>query len=148
LLLLGREDVNDLPVLASPERPTLVGIITRHAIFEIYNREVLHQEDAGIKLVHGESRLNDVVDLPETYRVQLLTPPSSYLGHSLKDLSLRQRFQVSVLAVKKRGWRGESKSELPDPDRPLQAHDRIIVVGHVDDLERLLAEVARDDFTT
>ncbi|MFH1843130.1 MAG: chloride channel protein [bacterium] len=147
LLLLGQEDVNDLPVLASPERPVLVGIITRHAIFEIYNREVLQQEDAGIKLVHGESRLHDCVELPETYRVQLLTLPGSYLGHSLRELSLRQRFGVSVLVVKRRGWRGEAKNELPDPDRPLQAHDRIIVVAHVDDLERLLDEVERDDFT-
>ena len=141
LLRLGKEDVSDLPVLASAGQPRLVGIVTRRAIFEIYNREVLHQEDLGIKLVHSESRIRECVDLPETYRVQLLTPPRSYVGRTLRELQLRQRYQVSVLAVKKREWLGEFRNELPDPDRSLTATDRIIVVGHVDDLARLLAEM-------
>ena len=44
-----------------------------------------------------------------------------------------------MVAVKKREWSGGAHNELPDPDRPLKAGDRLIVVGHVDDLDRLLA---------
>jgi CIC family chloride channel protein len=146
LLLFGEEDTVDLPVLESPDHPVLVGIITRKAVFEVYNREVLHKEDVGIKLVYGESRLHDCVDLPSTYRVQLLTPPHSYVGHTLRELQLRQRLGVSVLAVKKRELLGTRHNELPDPDIPLRASDQLIVVANVDDLARLMIEVENDGF--
>jgi len=141
LLLLGEEDLPDLPVLDSPDRPQLVGVVTRQAIFEVYNREVLHKEDLGIKLVHGDTGLPDCVDLPEAYKVQLLTPPESFSGRTLRELQLRQRYGVSVLAVKRRGWTGRALNELPDPDRPLAAGARLIVVGRVNDLGRLLNEI-------
>ncbi len=143
LLRLGDRDSSDLPVLASGERPVLVGVITRRAIFEVYNREVLHQEDMGIKLVHGEARLRDCVDLPEAYRVQVLIPPSSWLGVTLRDLELRPRHGITVLAVKHRRLLGGSENELPRPDRPLEPGDRLIIVGRADDLERLLEDTRR-----
>ena len=144
LLLLGEEDIPDLPVLESPDQPFLVGIITRKAIFEVYNREVLHKEDLGIQLVHGDTHLHDCVELPEAYKVLLLTTPDSFVGHSLQNLQLRQNYGVSVLAVKKRGWSGGVHNELPDPERPLVAGDRLILVGHVDDLDRLLVMTRTD----
>ncbi|MFO7654627.1 MAG: chloride channel protein [Candidatus Krumholzibacteriia bacterium] len=141
LLELGREDRRDLPVLESAHDPVLTGIVTRRGIFEVYNREVLHQEDMGIKLVTGEARMRDCVDLPEEYRVQVLTPPASYLGRTVRELGLRERYNVSVLAVKRRTALGGQRNELPQPDRALDPGDQLIVVGHVDDLERLLAEI-------
>jgi CIC family chloride channel protein len=143
LIRLGDLDGRDLPVLASPDRPVLVGVVTRQAIFEVYNREVLHQEDMGIKLVHGEARMRDCVDLPEAYKVQMFTPPADWLGMTLRDLELRPRFGVTVLAVKHRRWLGGSENELPRPDHPLDPGDRLIIVGRTDDLDRLL-EHARE----
>jgi CBS domain-containing protein len=144
LLVLGEEDVPELPVLESPDQPLLVGIITRKAIFEVYNREVLHKEDLGIQLVHGDTHLHDCVELPEAYKVLLLTTPDSFVGRTLHELQLRQNHRVSVLAVKKKGWSGGVHNELPDPERPLVAGDRLIVVGHVDDLDQLLAMTRHD----
>jgi len=141
LLALGQEDSTDLPVLYSAERPTLVGIITRRAIFEVYNREVLHQEDLGIKLVTGAARMRDCVDLPEEYKVQVLTPPALWQGRTLRDLELRPRYGISVLAVKRRTGLGGGRNELPDPDSRLVEGDRLIIVGHIHDLERLLAGI-------
>ena len=124
-----------------PDNESLVGVITRRDIFEVYNREVLHHEDMGINLVTGEARMHDCVELPETYKVQLLTPPESWLGRSLSDLALRRRFAVSVLAVKRRTAVGGFANEMPEPDRALTERDRLIVVGRVEDLERLLREM-------
>jgi CIC family chloride channel protein len=145
LLHLGEEDVADLPVVASDDDPTLVGVITRKAIFEVYNREVLHQEDKGIKLVHGEARMRDCVDLPEAYKVQLFYPPAAWLGQTLRDLELRRRFEVSVLAVKRAHHLRATQNELPDPLRPLAPGDRLIIVGHTRDLDRLLEACRRPD---
>ena len=144
LIALGHDDIADLPVLHSRQEPVMIGIITRRAILEVYNREVLHQEDMGIKLVSGEGRLRDCVDLPEAYKVQVLIPPAAWHGRNLRELELRRRFNVSVLAMKRHLALGGTANEMPDPDRPLREGDRLIIVGHLDDLERLLrAEVTR-----
>ncbi len=144
LMFFGELDVADLPVLESAERPRLVGLLTRKAIHDVYSREILHKEVLGIKLVHGEARMRDCVELPREYRVQLLVPPPWFVGRTLRDLRLRQRYNVEVIAVQRRGLGPETHNELPDPDRSLRGLDRLFVVGHVDDLARLLAAVAQD----
>lgn len=141
LLALGKHDCADLPVLYSPARRVLVGVVTRQAIFEVYNRSVLKQRDPGIQLVTGEARLHDCVELPEEYKVQVLTPPRTWHGRTLRELALRARWDVSVLAIKHRSMLGESTNRMPDPDRPLEPGDRLIIVGEVEDLERLLADL-------
>ena len=141
LLKLGHHDSSDLPVLYSPDNPALVGVITRKDIFEVYNREVLQHQDMGINLITGEARMHDCVELPETYKVQLFSPPDEWLGFSLSDLALRRRFNISVLAVKRRTALGGLVNEMPQPDRALTDQDRLIIVGEVKDLERLLQNV-------
>jgi len=141
LLALGRRDLADLPVLYSADHPVLVGVVTRRAIFEVYNREVLQQRDAGIQLVTGEARMRDCVELPEQYKVQLLTPPAAWHGRCLRELALRQRYGISVLAVKQRALLGEAANRMPDPEQPLLPGDRLIIVGEVKDLDRLLVDL-------
>ena len=141
LIALGHHDTGDLPVLYSEAHPVLVGIVTRQGILEVYNREVLQHRDAGIQLVTGEARMRDCVELPERYKVQLLTPPPRWHGSTLRDLELRQRFGISVLAVKHRALLGEPDNRIPDPDRPLEPGDRLIVVGEARQLERLLVDL-------
>jgi CIC family chloride channel protein len=140
LVKLGHQDSTDLPVLYNPDKPALVGIITRRAIFEVYNREILNQQDMGIQLVTGEARLHDCVELPEDYKVQLFTPPASWLGLNLRELALREKYNISVLALKRRNAVGGMVNEMPDPDRPLGVTDRLIIVGEVKELERLLTD--------
>jgi chloride channel protein, CIC family len=140
LIKLGHCDSGDLPVLYHPEKPVLVGIITRRSIFEVYNREILNHEDMGIQLVTGEARMHDCVELPETYKVQIFTPPLAWEGQSLSDLELRRRFGISVLAVKRRSAFGGRKNEMPDPQRPLAHSDQLIIVGEIQDLDTLLME--------
>lgn len=140
LVKLGRRDSIDLPVLYNRDKTALVGVITRRAIFEVYNREILNQQDSGIQLVTGEARMHDCVELPETYKVQLFTPPAGWLGLNLRELALREKFNVSVLAVKKRTALGGLVNEIPDPDQGLGPADRLIIVGESRDLERLLTD--------
>ncbi len=140
LIKLGHRDHSDLPVLYSAEKRILAGVITRQAIFEVYNREILHQEDLGINLVTGEARMHDCVELPEQYKVQLFVPPREWEGRSLKDLSLRPRYGISVLAVKQRTVMGGVENRIPDPDLPLSSGDRLIIVGEATSLEALLQD--------
>ena len=138
LLKLGHRDTSDLPVLYNSDHPALVGVVTRQAIFEIYNREILQHQDMGINLVTGEARMHDCVELPETYKVQLFTPPEAWAGRNLRDLDLRKRYHVSVLAIKHRTPLGGWRNEMPEPEHALTGSERLIVVGRNQDLEKLL----------
>lgn len=143
LLKLGHRDTTDLPVLYNRDHHVLVGLITRRAILEVYNREVLQQQDMGIKLVTGEARMQDCVELPESYKVQLFVPPQNWVGQNLKDLALRPKFNIAVLAVQQRDLVGGWNNDMPDPDRPLTENDRLIIVGEISQLEALLEATRR-----
>ena len=141
LMMLTHNDEQDLPVLYRPGEPHLEGVLHRKALFDIYNQEVLHKEVLGVKIVHQDTKMHDCVELPELYRVQLLSPPVSWVGKTLRELELRAQWKLTVLAVKRKGWSGASWNELPDPDRRIEAVDRLLVVGHADDHERLAKEM-------
>jgi trk system potassium uptake protein TrkA len=49
-------------------------------------------------------------------------------GRTLRELDLRARFGVSVLALEPEG-KPEQTFEVPDPDRRLRAGDGLIVAG-------------------
>ena len=58
----------------------------------------------------------------------------------MRDLGLRQGYNISVLAVKRRNALGGMRNEMPDPDRVLTETDRLIIVGETRDLDRLLTD--------
>jgi len=143
LLKLGHRDTTDLPVLYNETHPELVGRISRRAIMEIYNREVLHHRDMGINLVTGAARMHDCVELPESYKVQLFTPPETWIGRNLKEIALRPKFNIAVLAIQQRDLLGGWHNEMPNPDHPLGRDERLIIVGEVGQLEALLSTTRR-----
>jgi len=146
LIELGHCDSSDLPVLFSRDHPVLVGLITRKAIFEVYNRKILQHQDMGIHLITGEARMEDCVELPDTYQVQLFIPPASWMGLNLRDLDLRSGYNISVLAIRRRNYLGGVQDELPDPERRLTVRDRLVIVGEKGDLDRLLTASNRRAF--
>ena len=72
--------------------------------------------------------------------------PGEFVGRSLKDLALRKRYDVNVVAIKKqqpaidgRGERifRESVNDLPQGDDVLEDNDYLIVVGREESIELL-----------
>jgi len=137
IMILSSADVDELPVVTNNETPFLEGTISRRDILELYNREILHKEILGIKLVHRDTKGTDFVDLPSQYQVDLISVDPSMAGKTLADLSLREHFGVHVLAIKRPGSRAGGHNELPNPSIALTARDRLIVVGRREDVERL-----------
>jgi Trk K+ transport system NAD-binding subunit len=135
IMLLTTANAEQLPVVISNENPVLRGTIRQSDILELYNREILHKEVLGIKMVHRDTQGTDFVDLPEQYRVELVPVTDEMVGRNLRQLDLRGRFGVHVLAIKRPGRRVAGTNELPDPERELTAKDRLIVVGRSEDLD-------------
>lgn len=82
--------------------------------------------------------LLDFIPLGEDYEVMDVAPPASFHGYTLKDLNLRERFNVFVIAVKE--LVPEQFVFLPGPDFRIKPSDILVMIGKETDLYRLQQE--------
>lgn len=79
--------------------------------------------------------LLDFIPLAEDFEVMDVAPPDWFHGCTLKDLSVRDRFGVFVIAVKE--IVPERFVFLPGPDFVVKPSDILVMIGREADLQRL-----------
>jgi len=77
----------------------------------------------------------EFLPLEEDYTIAQIEPPQSFIGKSLKDLDLRKRYEVNIIAVK------ESDPErfviVPDADFTVEENDILIILGKESDMTKI-----------
>jgi trk system potassium uptake protein TrkA len=81
--------------------------------------------------------LLNYVDLGAEFGLQEMAVPSTWVGRSLRELQLRRRHSITVVAV--HDMLTNTMYPVPDPDGPLKESDTLIVAG----TESSLAAVAQ-----
>ncbi len=84
------------------------------------------------RLVHPN--LLDYVSLGPEYSVMEVAVPASFLGKTLEDLRIRNRYQIQVVAI--RDALTDSINLLPRAEDVLKDSDVLVVLGARDDLEK------------
>ncbi|MFC2103134.1 chloride channel protein [Bacteroidota bacterium] len=143
LNLFGKSNLDHFPVI-DPEFPDKVlGAINRQEVISIYNRESLR-----INLANGLSRELKTIT-PEGsakvsagYSIAEINVPNSFIGKSLNDLKLRNRFSLEVLMIKKhKSFLNENDDQIevitPDPAYKLKRTESLVVFGKDDQIELL-----------
>ncbi len=82
----------------------------------------------------GQAVLN-YVQLGAGLSVQEMAVPDEWEGKTLRSLSLRQHFRLSIIAV--HDVLTDTMIIPPDPDAPLKDTDTLLVAGHEESLERV-----------
>jgi trk system potassium uptake protein TrkA len=77
----------------------------------------------------------EFLPLEEEYTIAQVDPPPSFIGKSLKDLNLRKRYEVNVIAVKE--LVPERFVMVPDGDYPIKDSDVLIMLGRHEDLNKI-----------
>lgn len=99
------------------------------------NEVILPEHEAGIRLGRKLSA-GHLVDYLEVSNdvgvVELLAPPSLW-GRSLSECSLRQRYGLTIMAVR----RGDDLIVSPSANFRIQENDLLVVLGRIEDAERL-----------
>ena len=92
----------------------------------------------GAKLAQGLSSSNvlNFIELSEDYGILELSAPQSWQGKSLRELDVRNRHHVNVIAIRKNG----ELNVAPSPDLPLESGDQVVALGRYEDIN-LLHEV-------
>jgi CBS domain-containing protein len=146
LLVLGEKlwsvDWGEIPVVdpADPSRP--IGIVTRRALLGAFDRELLQREVLMTRVVwfDGQREAVDFLELPDGHRVEIVTPPASIVGEPADGAVLRQRFGVTLVALR-RDEGGDAQPGWRDPDaaQRIEANDRLMIIATLAEVERLRA---------
>ena len=136
-------DLGQLPVVDSPESRRFLGIVSRRDLLGAFDREILQRNRLTARVRFGDD-LSQVgyFDLPEQHRLLQVDVPPEIAGQTVAEASLRQRFGVSVLAVKRLTRQGVERRFVPGPGDRLEAGDVLIVLGTDEAISRLRSGAA------
>lgn len=99
---------------------------------------VFPEHESGLNLasrmIQSRSVLN-YVHLGGGVSLQEMAVPVDWEGKSLRELSLRARFQVSIVAI--HDVIGDVMTAVPDPDRVLRDTDTLVLSGSIESLNRV-----------
>ncbi|MGD8452428.1 MAG: chloride channel protein [Phycisphaerae bacterium] len=117
----------------------LVGVIWPEDVMERYNAEILKRDMASsmasaVKLGSRAERIHAVEDTS----LLEVPVPESFLGKSLRSLDIRNRYNVTILLIKRHDGAGEEAvNAVPSADYAFQRGDVLLVMGPDDSLRRL-----------
>ncbi|HEY8431993.1 MAG TPA: TrkA family potassium uptake protein [Sandaracinaceae bacterium] len=124
-------------VVARATDPLHERILRLVGAHEVVNPEQAFGERYATRLMY--SIVLDEIELGEDLVLTELKPPRSFVGRDLASLELPRRFGVTAIAVRRRD---ADAAELPDPRRPLEEDDLLIVVSRRGAVARLLERVS------
>jgi len=88
---------------------------------------VFPEKESGMrianKLMHGN--FFDAVALSSTYSMMEIDVQKEWIGHSLRDLEIRNRYGINVIGIR----HGDEMNINPDPGDVLHENDELVVIG-------------------
>lgn len=100
------------------------------------DRVVQPEHDGGIRLARSlvAEGFIDSLDLSEDYAINEIELPKNWIGKSLTELSVRNRYGVSVIAIRRDGHLGVHIK----PEQPFHEGDTLFVLGTNKSVQKLL----------
>lgn len=130
-VMLAKEQ--GVPVVIAKARNARMGDILQRVGAD---RIVYPEFESGIRTAKKliSSDFLEFFDLSENISLVEMLPKPSWVGHTLKELNLRRKYNVNVIAIK-------SNQEIVgtvNPDEPLKAENPILVTVDKKNLKKLL----------
>ncbi|MEG2893621.1 MAG: TrkA family potassium uptake protein [Clostridium sp.] len=97
------------------------------------DRVVFPERDMGVRVAHNlcSSSILDYIELSPDYSIMEVTAINRWIGKSLKDLDIRSRFGINVMAIK----RGNDINISPTADEFIKKGDILVVIGGTESLK-------------
>lgn len=105
------------------------------------DRVILPEKDMGVRVAHNlvSSNILDYIELSPDYSIIEIESLKEWHGKSIKDLSLRAKYGINVMAIKS----GNDVNISPSPEDVIDPHDVIVAIGSAEDLNRLEDKISR-----
>ncbi|MDV4150638.1 TrkA family potassium uptake protein [Clostridium sp. AL.422] len=107
------------------------------------DRVVLPEKDMGIRVAHNlvSANILDYIELSEDYSVMEIQVLKEWSGNTLKELKLRSKYGINVMAIK----RGDEVNLSPSADDIIEENDIIVAIGSAEDLSRLEGMIVKSN---
>lgn len=97
------------------------------------DRVVFPERDMGVRVAHNlcSSNILDYIELSPDYSIMEVSAINKWIGKSLKELNIRSRFGINVMAIK----RGNDINISPEADEYIRKGDILVVIGGTEELK-------------
>lgn len=101
------------------------------------DRVVMPEVDMGKRLAQHVAQYNiiDFIELSPDYSIMEIPVPGGWIGRSVSELNVRNRYGVTILAIQNGG--DVNINTAPTAETQFRAGDKIVAVGSNDDLQSL-----------
>lgn len=105
------------------------------------DRVILPEKDMGVRVAHNlvSSSILDYIELSPDYSIIEIESPKEWYGKSMKELSLRSKYGINVMAIK----RHNEVNISPDADDVINKDDIVVAIGSAEDLTKLEGKIFR-----
>ncbi len=105
------------------------------------NEVVFPEEDMGIRVANKIASTNilDYISISKEFDLIEYKATKKLVGKTLKDLSLRNRFGITVIAIKRDG----TVIVSPSADQKIEEEDTLFLVGKTTDIQSFEKEYAK-----
>lgn len=105
------------------------------------DRVILPEKDMGVRVAHNlvSSSILDYIELSPDYSIIEIESPKEWYGKSMKELSLRSKYGINVMAIK----RQNEVNISPDADDVINKDDIVVAIGSAEDLTKLEGKIFR-----
>jgi len=136
--LFGKFDLREIPVT---DKGQLVGTIRRSDVIEAYNREIfkLDMSSSFATSLRLQQKMHTQrVSLGGGFQILEANVADEFVGKSLEDLRLRERFGATVLTIKREPEAGDEGDSYihPEASTVIQRGDTLILFGLQRDFAR------------
>ena len=99
---------------------------------------IFPERESGLRLATrvGSRAIINYVRLGADFSIQEMAVPEPWIGRSLRELRLPERYRVAVIAL--HDVLTDEMIPVPNPDGPLKESDTLLLAGRDDDLARVI----------
>jgi len=135
--LMSQSKADYLPVCDELNIHEIVGIISRKDIDEIYNQEI-KKYDISLNLASSliKSNTNEEIQLFDEYVIKEIDIPKSFIGKTIKDIDIRNRFKIEIVLIKTLTKRRQTQVIVPTGNYKFSEADRIVISGIQTDINK------------
>ena len=119
-------------ILARANRDIQAKLLLRNGADHVVYAEKEMAIRSAVK--YGSDNVFDYIELTEDHSIYESPVPPSWVGKSIVQINVRQKYHVSILATKRR----EVLDPLPKPDHVFQEDETLLILGANKDIHHFL----------
>ncbi|MDD6492247.1 MAG: TrkA family potassium uptake protein [Firmicutes bacterium] len=86
---------------------------------------------------YSANHVFDYIELNDEYSIFEIPVAAEWVGKTIKEVNFRAKYKISILGIKT----GENTKLLPMADHQFDAEEHLMVIGKIEDVERLLKKL-------